>query len=126
MARSRVTTSAIACNAPRERRPGPEAVDALWAIMGLVPLTPQHVLRERLLVTLAAYEGASATRADVLTAMDAAFGAAWTPEDLQAPASKPWETMWRNRASFERADMVRDGLLANESAGTWSLADAGR
>ena len=54
-------------------------------------LTPQTVLRERILVTLAGLPGGSASRADTLKALDHAYSAEWTPEDLQAPDSRPWE-----------------------------------
>jgi len=66
------------------------------------------------------------TRASVLDALDNEFGKQWTVEDLQTPASRPFETKWRNRASYERADMVRDGLLQDRADGTWALTEAGR
>jgi len=59
-------------------------------------------------------------RKDVLAALNAEYGASWSAEDLQTPTDRPFETKWRNRASFERADMVRDGLLEDRSDGVWA------
>lgn len=91
-----------------------------------MPLTPQRVLRDRILIVLAGTDAGAMSRADVLTALDAQYGAQWTADDLQAPSSRPFETKWRNRASYERADMVRDGLLEDRSDGVWALSASGR
>ena len=72
-------------------------------------LTPQSDLRSKILTVLAAIEGGSATRADVLSAMDAVFHGDWTPEDLEPPPSRPKDKNWKNRASFERDDGASSG-----------------
>lgn len=89
-------------------------------------LTPQQVLRTRILRVLDDFEGGSAPRRTVLAEMDRRFGSSWTPEDRSSPPSRPFEQKWRNRASFERANMVREGLLAAHASGLWTLTDEGR
>jgi hypothetical protein len=61
-----------------------------------------------------------------LTEMERLFGGAFTTEDREPVRTRPFEESWRNRASFERADMVRDGLLANRADGIWELDQLGR
>ncbi len=89
-------------------------------------LTPQRTLRERILLTLVAQPAGRATRAEALDAMDSSFSTQWTADDLQSPNERPWESKWRNRASYERANMVRDGLLGSQAPGVWMLTEAGR
>lgn len=91
-----------------------------------MPLTPQRVLRDRILIVLAANDSGAMSRADVLAALNDGYGATWTTEDVQAPNSRPFETKWRNRASYERAEMVRNGLLEDRSDGVWALSASGR
>lgn len=89
-------------------------------------LTSQSILRDRILMTLDSIEGARATRAETLAAVGEAFATVWTSADLEPPKSRPWDTKGQNRASFERADMVHDGLLVDRADGTWALTTAGR
>jgi hypothetical protein len=88
-------------------------------------LTPQHVLRTRILEVLTIVPRGSMRRAELLRALDARYGTTWSVEDLQAPASRPFERKWQNNASFERANMVRDGLLSDAANGYWTLTAAG-
>lgn len=90
-------------------------------------LTPQHILRQRILTVLGEFEGNRASRAQVLEALGARFSDLWTEEDRESPQQRPFEAKWRNRASFERADMVRAGLLeAKAGRGVWMLSQDGR
>jgi hypothetical protein len=91
-----------------------------------VALTPQATLRDRILLILHSLNNGTGTRADVLETMEAAFSSEWTAEDVQPQNKRPWETKWRNRASYERADMVRDGLLSERADGYWSLTPVGQ
>ena len=77
-----------------------------------------------MLTVLAKFPGGGASRAEVLRAMEAAFADAWTDDDLASPAKHPTETNWENRASFERANMVREGLLKHSTPRRWVLAAA--
>lgn len=89
-------------------------------------LTSQQTLRKRILRVLLDYENGSASRKHVLQEMDWRYGSSWTPEDLSSPNQRPFETKWMNRASYERADMVREGLLKDKASGLWTLTDEGR
>jgi hypothetical protein len=86
----------------------------------LVPLTPQSDLRNFLVVALGSL-GGKAQRRDVLAEIDRLFGGLLTAADRESPRTHPNEEKWRNRASYERADMVRQGLLANRADGIWQL-----
>lgn len=65
------------------------------------------------------------SRADVLRQMADEYGKHWTADDFSSPNTRPWETKWENRASYVRADMVREGLLADSADGNWVLTPAG-
>ena len=56
-----------------------------------MPLTAQGALRDRILMILGRVPSASATRADLVTSMDAAFGRLRTTEDRQSLPSRPFE-----------------------------------
>ncbi|GAB7190950.1 hypothetical protein NUM3379_16570 [Kineococcus sp. NUM-3379] len=88
-------------------------------------LTSHATLRDRLLVTLYKRIGGAGPRSEVLQDLDDLYGATWTADDKGPQNSRPWETKWQNRVSFERADMVRDGLLTNRADGIWELAGPG-
>lgn len=90
-----------------------------------VALTPHPVLRTRLLTYLDSV-GGSASRADVLNALDSQYSDSWTPEDLLPQNTRQFETKWRNRVSFERQRLVEDGLLESRADGIWSLTPTGR
>jgi len=55
--------------------------------------------------------GDSASRAKALARIESTFGSHFTTDDLDSPPSRPFETKWRNRVSWQRDRMVRDGLL---------------
>jgi hypothetical protein len=58
--------------------------------------------------------------------MDRLFGSAFTAEDHVPVRTRQFEEAWRNRASYERADMVRDRVLVNRADGIWQLDRLGR
>jgi hypothetical protein len=90
-------------------------------------LTPQDQLQQWLILALGQM-GGSASRAEALARIEATFGLYFTAEDLDPPPSRPFETKWRNRVSWQRDRMVKDGLLLTfEGYGTpWRLSDDGR
>ncbi|WP_374114788.1 winged helix-turn-helix domain-containing protein [Pseudarthrobacter sp. R1] len=88
-------------------------------------LTSQETLKARILLILHSSENGSLRRSEVLMRLRAAYKDRWTAEDEMAPKSRPFETNWANRASFARADLVRDGLLRERTSGTWALTDRG-
>jgi hypothetical protein len=90
-------------------------------------LTPHNQLQQWLILALGQMDG-SASRAEVLARIEAIFGLYFTPDDLDSPPSRPFETKWRNRVSWQRDRMVKDGLLLPfEGYGTpWRLSDDGR
>jgi hypothetical protein len=90
-----------------------------------MPLTPQRVLRNRILMVLTAVESGAMPRVGVLSALDERYSTDWTAEDMLPPASRPFERNWQNRARYERADMVRDGLLQDRADRVWALTSAG-
>ena len=55
--------------------------------------------------------GGSASRAHALAKIDATYSARFTADDLDAPPTRPFETKWRNRVSWQRDKMVKGGLL---------------
>ena len=89
-----------------------------------MPLTPQSKLRDLIVLALGRLGGAG-KRADVLAEADRMFGEAFTAEDRAPVPSRQFEESWRNRASFERAEMVRDGLLTERADGVWELNHLG-
>lgn len=89
-------------------------------------LTPQGDYRDPIIQVLGR-AGGSASKAAVLQGVASLMAGRFTEADLECPASRPNEENWRNRASFERADMVRDGLLRQDSPrGIWALTERGR
>ena len=84
-------------------------------------LTEQSVLRDRIIAVLMTVPSHAAKRADVVEMMDTSYSNTWTPDDLDSPKTRPFESNWRNRASFERARMVRDGVLLPSADGNWAL-----
>lgn len=96
--------------------PGSEGRSTLYP----VALTQQSVLRAWLTSTLHTL-GGMAERAVVLNRLEQDFGHLMTDDDRQAVRSRPFEEKWRNRASYERAQMVREGILADRRDGVWQL-----
>ncbi len=88
-------------------------------------LTPQPRLREMILLVLRDSPAQRRSRGSVLDQLDHRWGRYWTSDDLSTPRSRPFETKWRNRASYERAKMVREGLLVGDADGSWQLSAAG-
>jgi hypothetical protein len=88
-------------------------------------LTPQPTLRDLIVLALGRL-GGTARRADILAEMGRLFGGAFTAEDHEPVHTRQFEESWRNRASFERANMVRDRLLVNRADGIWQLERLGR
>lgn len=88
-------------------------------------LTPQSRLREVMLDVLSQMGGAG-SRMDVLKRMAVAMDDELTDADRESPTSRPHEEKWQNRASFERATMVRDGVLEQRLDGVWALTDRRR
>lgn len=90
-------------------------------------LTPHNQLQQWLILALGEM-GGGASRAEALARIDAIFGSYFTTDDLDSPPSRPFETKWRNRVSWQRDRMVKAGLLLPfEGYGTpWRLSDAGR
>ena len=90
-------------------------------------LTPHNQLQQWLILALGQM-GGSASRAEALARIQATFGLHFTADDLDSPPSRPFETKWRNRVSWQRDRMVKDGLLLPfEGYGTpWRLSDDGR
>lgn len=86
-------------------------------------LTPRQTHRERILSVLSEEPNGSLRRADALRRLAVAF--AWSGEDEKPRETRPWETKWENRASFERAEMFRAGLLEDDEYGQWTLSPAG-
>ncbi|WP_429461954.1 winged helix-turn-helix domain-containing protein [Microbacterium sp. ZKA21] len=78
-----------------------------------------------ILLTLAESADGEMTRADTLDAINRTWKAHWSEEDLTPPRTRPHEPNWRNRASYERARMIREGLLDDRADGTWSLTAQG-
>lgn len=87
--------------------------------------TAAHEPRLRILAVLRDSPAGRLGRAEVLRALDAAHFEQWTAEDLQSPRTRPFERKWQNDASYERAAMVRDGLVTPAANGYWTLTEAG-
>jgi uncharacterized protein DUF3883 len=88
-------------------------------------LTPQRELRRWILAVLLDEPGGGARRAGVLEVIWQRFGPRLTVDDRHAPQTRPFEENWQNRASYERAAMVREGLLASRNDGVWELSPSG-
>ncbi|MGG6382450.1 HNH endonuclease [Paenarthrobacter sp. NEAU-H11] len=86
-------------------------------------LTQRQTHRERILAVLSEEPSGSLRRSEALQRL--ATGFSWSVEDSVSPKTRPWETKWENRASFERAEMVRAGLLKGDEHGLWTLSPAG-
>lgn len=86
-------------------------------------LTPQGTLRDGLLVVLGR-RGGALSRFEALNLLEQLIGDSLTNEDRQTVKSRN-EEKWRNRASFERAGMVREGLLTRRNDGIWELDTVG-
>lgn len=65
--------------------------------------------------------GGRAARRDVLDAMESLFSDRLTPEDVEPVESRPFEVKWRNRTSWERDRMVKEGVLI-PGVSEWALS----
>lgn len=87
-------------------------------------MTVQSAFRDWLIIALGDRGGALTKRA-ALDEIDQQFGSSLDAADRKHLESRP-DARWRITASFERADMVRDGQLETASAtGLWELSAAG-
>lgn len=89
-------------------------------------LTPPRIHKERILAVLASTPSGSLPRAEVLKRLSTDYGSRWSAEDQEPVATRPFERKWQNRASFVRADLVRQQLLTDTADGNWTLTQAGR
>jgi len=88
-------------------------------------LTPQGEYRD-LIVEVLGRAGGSADRSAVLQGIANLMHGRFLPGDLESPKSRPHEAKWQNRASYERAEMVRERLLRPDSpTGVWALTKDG-
>lgn len=84
------------------------------------PVTSQSVLRKYILQALNEF-GGSARSSDVLEKMQEMLKDRLTPRDLET-RSDGRVIIWENNARWERAAMVREGILRNDSKfGYWEL-----
>lgn len=81
-------------------------------------MTSTTELRRRIIAVLRDTPGQELSRADVLAAMGRSWE--WSGEDVDPIFYRPAEKKWQNRASFEYAQMKRDGLSRN-IYGVWNL-----
>lgn len=94
-----------------------------------MPLTPQSVLRDFILLALDDL-GGSALKSQVLDCIEDRFGSGFTDDDRKKQPSNG-ETKWENQAAWERNSMVRDGLIepyvqGMSVRGRWTLSSRGR
>jgi Mrr restriction endonuclease-like protein len=91
-----------------------------------MPLTPHAQLQQWLVLVLGDASG-SASRADALNRIENRFASALSDDDVEPVSSRPWEAKWRNRVSWQRDRMVKNGLLHPYAGpGTpWSLTEVG-
>lgn len=86
------------------------------------PLTPQSDLRD-LIIEVLGRAGGSADRQTVLQGIANLMHGRFLPGDLDEVRTRPGEAKWQNRASYERAAMVREKVLRSDSPyGVWQLA----
>ena len=84
------------------------------------PVTPQSVLREYIIQALREFNG-SARSSDVLERMQEMLGDRLTPRDLET-RSDGRAIVWENNVRWERAAMVKEGILRDDSKfGYWEL-----
>ena len=85
------------------------------------PVTSQSILREYIIQALKEF-GGSARRSDVLERMREMLKDRLTPRDFEKRGDRV--IIWENNACWERAAMVREGILKDESKfGYWELAE---
>ena len=84
----------------------------------------QHPVLRRLILKVLNARGGSATRREVLEQMDHELAGKLTEADLER--TQTGEFKWENRASWERQNMVIEGLLKKDSShGIWELSERG-
>lgn len=90
--------------------------------------TPQSQHRDWILEALS-MAGGAASRQQVLELIQKSHADDLLSGDYYERESRPGEAIWKNLASYERAEMVRDGLLRDPNVdgrrGLWQLSDAG-
>jgi hypothetical protein len=93
--------------------------------VGTDNLTPQGEYRD-LIIEILGRAGGSADRQTVLQGIANQMRGRFLPGDLDSPRTRPQEAKWQNRASYERAAMVRERLLRADSPnGVWALTNDG-
>jgi len=71
--------------------------------------------------------GGSGNIREVLRIVEESLSGQLNKYDYQALSSDPNSVRWKNTASWERYNMVQEGLLAADSQrGVWEITDAGR
>lgn len=84
------------------------------------PVTPMSVLRECIIKAITEF-GGSARPSDVFERMREMLKNQLTPRDIET-RSDGRAIIWENNARWERAAMVREGILRNDSKfGYWEL-----
>lgn len=88
--------------------------------------TPPDAFRYPILEALDRLEGAGRVR-DVFRIVEEIMADQLNIYDYQPLPSDPNSVRWKNTVSWERYNMVQDGLLAEDSPrGVWEITDAGR
>lgn len=93
----------------------------------MAQLTGKTLLRSWILLSLLEL-GGEGSRGEVLDHIEARFGDLLSQGDLTPVTSRPHEVKWRNNASWEKANLIREGLVEAYSKRNdpWKLTEAGR
>jgi restriction system protein len=118
-----------ALNVPATHKPaGPQERSPRSASPPLKPglKTGHDEFRYPILAALVRLDGAGQVR-EVLHLVEEIMGEGLNKYDYQPLPSNPNSVRWKNTASWERHNMVQDGLLAGDSPrGTWEITAAGK
>jgi len=118
-----------ALNVPVTRKPaGPQDRSARSASPPLKPglKTGYAEFRYPILAALVRLGGSGQVR-EVLNLVEEIMGEQLNIYDYQPLPSNPNSVRWKNTASWERHNMLQDGLLGGDSArGVWEITAAGR
>ncbi len=85
-------------------------------------LTPQSRLREVIVEVLESSNG-DGVRSNILQRMAIIMNDESTAEDLGRVRTRPHEAKWQNRASYERAPTICEGLLQRCDDRVWALVE---
>ena len=118
-----------ALNVPVTHKPtGPQDRSARSASPPLKPglKTGYDEFRYPILAALVRLDGSGQVR-EVLHIVEEIMGEGLNKYDYQPLPSNPNSVRWKNTASWERHNMVQEGLLASDSPrGTWEITAAGK